>query len=272
MSGDLDGSNDGRRSTGSTGEGADSDDPIATARSWIVAAGSVTVLTGAGISTDSGIPDFRGPNGIWTRNPEAEKAATLQNYLRDPAVRRAAWRSRLDNPLWRADPNRGHVALVRLQRRRKLRALITQNVDGLHTAAGTDPERVIEVHGTMQWAMCWNCERRWPMAEFLDRVRLGDSDPRCDDCGGIMKSDAIMFGQNLVPEVIDAAFEAAQDCDVFLAVGTTLSVYPVANCVPVAKRAGAKVVIVNGEPTDLDPLADIVIRGSISEVLELLLA
>jgi NAD-dependent deacetylase len=273
MSGDLDGSGNGRvlppaRAGDDTVERPDL---IATAKAWIAEATSITVLTGAGISTDSGIPDFRGPNGIWTRNPEAEKSATLQNYLRDADVRRAAWRARLDNPLWRADPNRGHLALVHLQRRFKLRALITQNVDGLHTAAGADPGRVIEVHGTVQWAICWDCGRRWPMSEFLYRVRLGDDDPCCQDCGGIMKSDAIMFGQNLVPEVIDAAFEAAEDCELFLAIGTTLSVYPVANCVPLAKRAGAKVVIVNGEPTDMDALADVVIRGSISEVLDLLM-
>jgi NAD-dependent deacetylase len=277
MSGHLEGPRSGARRPGDPDhveavvDGVVDDGRLALVKSWIAAASGITVLTGAGISTDSGIPDFRGPNGVWTRNPEAEKAATLQNYLRDPEVRQRAWRSRLDNPRWLAEPNRGHLALARLQRTGKLRALVTQNVDGLHTAAGSDPNRIIEVHGTVQWAVCWECDRRWEMNEFLDRVRLGEADPPCLDCGGIVKSDAIMFGQDLVPEVIDAAFEAAEACELFVAIGTTLAVYPVANCVPLSKRAGARVVIINGEPTDMDPLADVVIRGSISEVLDALI-
>lgn len=241
-------------------------------RALLAEATRVTVLTGAGISTDSGIPDFRGPKGVWTRNPEAEKMATLQHYLADPEVRRRAWRSRLDNPAWRADPNRGHLAITQLHRQGKLRALITQNVDGLHQAAGIPDDKVIEVHGTMHFTRCWSCGDVRPMPETLDRVRLGEDDPPCAVCGGILKSDTISFGQNLVPEVIDAAFEAAADCEVFVAIGSTLQVFPVARTVPVAKSAGATVVIVNGEPTGMDDVADVVLTGSISDILPTLIA
>jgi NAD-dependent deacetylase len=234
---------------------------------WIAAADVVTVLTGAGISTDSGIPDFRGPQGVWTKNPEAEKTATLQHYLADADIRRRAWQYRLASTGWTATPNAGHFALVELERLGKLRALITQNVDGLHQRAGNDPDLVVEVHGTMWWTRCWSCGDRRPMAEALDRVRAGEDDPPCLVCGGIIKSDTISFGQALEPDVIDRAFAASKACDVLLAVGSTLSVYPAASCVPIAAAAGATVVIVNGSETEMDHLADAVLCGSISELL-----
>lgn len=243
------------------------DERIERVRRWVGEARCVVALTGAGISTDSGIPDFRGPQGLWTRNPAAEKSATLQHYLADPEVRRLAWRNRLDSPAWWAEPNRGHAALARLERSGRLHALITQNVDGLHQAAGNDPDTVIEVHGTMRVAMCWSCGSRWPMGEILDRVRLGEDDPPCRTCGGIIKSDTISFGQNLVPEVLDRAFRAAAEADLFLAIGSTLQVYPVAGVVPVATRAGARVVIVNADPTGMDELADELLTGQIGEIL-----
>jgi NAD-dependent deacetylase len=240
------------------------------------------VLTGAGISTDSGIPDFRGPNGLWTRNPLAEKASTLQHYLADPEVRRAAWQNRVANPAWEAQPNAGHRALVELERSGRLHALVTQNIDELHQRAGHDPAKVIEVHGTMWWSRCWTCGDRRPMAETLERVRAGDPDPSCLEChaagridgpgDGILKSDTISFGQALVPEVIDAALRAADECDLLLAVGSTLSVFPAANVVPRAKAAGARVVIVNGEPTRMDRYADALLLGQISELLPALVA
>ena len=240
---------------------------VATVRGWVDAAERVVVLTGAGISTDSGIPDFRGPQGVWTRNPVAEKQSTIQHYLADPEVRRAAWRSRLDHSAWSARPNRGHLALVALERRGKLHALITQNIDELHQIAGTSPARTIEVHGTMRRVMCWRCGRRAPMEEALARVRSGEADPHCLDCGGILKSDTISFGQALVPEVIDRAMRAAAEADLLLAIGSTLQVYPVAGVVPLASDAGARTVIVNDQPTPLDPIADAVLRGSISAIL-----
>jgi NAD-dependent deacetylase len=236
-------------------------------RAWIDAAERIVALTGAGISTDSGIPDFRGPQGVWTRNPGAEKLATLQNYVADPEVRKRSWRSRLESPAWNAEPNAGHRALVALERRGKLDTLITQNVDGLHQAAGSSPERVVEIHGTMHEVVCLDCGERAPMERALARVRAGEDDPPCRSCGGVLKAATISFGQGLVPEDLRRAERAAARCDLMLAVGTKLSVFPIAGVVPVAKHAGARVVIVNAEPTDMDELADAVLRGPISSLL-----
>jgi NAD-dependent deacetylase len=243
------------------------DDLIADAASWIDAAQRVVVLAGAGISTDSGIPDFRGPNGVWTRNPGAERRATLQNYMSDPDVRREAWQTRLQHPALSARPNAGHRALVELEHRGKLDTLVTQNIDGLHQAAGSDPAIVVEVHGTMHTVVCMSCGERAPMERALARVRAGEDDPPCRSCGGILKSATISFGQNLVPEDLQRAMEAARRCDLLLAVGSTLAVYPVAEMVPLARMAGAQIVIVNAEETAMDDLADAVIRGPIGEVL-----
>jgi NAD-dependent deacetylase len=237
------------------------------ARRRIDAADRVVVLTGAGISTESGIPDFRGPRGVWTRNPAAEKQSTIQHYLADPDVRKAAWRSRMGSPAWSAEPNSGHRALVALERRGKLHALVTQNIDELHQRAGQSPELIVEVHGSMRRVMCWQCGRRAPMQEALDRVRAGEDDPHCLDCGGILKSDTISFGQPLVPEVIARALEVAAQADLLLAIGSTLQVQPVASMVPIAARAGAAIVIVNDQPTAMDELADVVIRAPIGAVL-----
>ena len=240
---------------------------LSAVRSWIEAARRLVVLTGAGISTESGIPDFRGPQGVWTRNPEAEKQSTIQHYVADPEVRRRAWQSRLDSPAWGAQPNAGHRALVALERRGKLDTLITQNIDGLHQAAGSSPERVVEVHGTMREVVCLACGERAPIERALARVRAGEEDPPCRTCGGILKSATISFGQSLVAGDIARAERAARQCDLLLAIGTKLSVWPVAGVVPVAKDAGARVVILNAEPTDMDGLADAVLRGSIGEIL-----
>ena len=237
------------------------------ARRLVQAAEAVAVLTGAGISTDSGIPDFRGPNGVWTKNPGAEKAATLQNYLADPEVRKQAWRNRLESPAWTAQPNAGHRALVDLECQDKLHTLITQNIDGLHQAAGSDPDLVVEVHGTIREVGCLNCGERAPMERALDRVRAGEADPECRTCGGILKSATISFGQSLVADDLGRAERAARECDLLLAVGSTLAVYPICDVVPIARRLGASVIIVNAEPTQFDDLADAVVRGSISEVL-----
>jgi NAD-dependent deacetylase len=236
-------------------------------RNWIDEAVSVVVLTGAGISTDSGIPDFRGPQGVWTKNPLAEKMSNIHYYLADQEVRKLSWQNRLSSAAWNAKPNAGHLSLVDLERKGKLHALITQNIDELHQIAGNSPERVIEVHGTMRRVMCWGCGMRAPMQKALDRVRAGEQDPKCRDCGGILKSDTISFGQQLVPEVIDRAMQAAAEADLFLSVGTSLQVYPVAGAVDVARQAGARLVIVNAQPTPFDDVADAVFHESISEVL-----
>jgi NAD-dependent deacetylase len=237
------------------------------ASGWLSASRRVAVLTGAGISTDSGIPDFRGPNGLWVKDPDAEKASFIDQYLGNAQIRVKAWQSRLNTPMWSAQPNVGHRAIHHLATQGRLSALVTQNVDGLHQAAGHHPDGVIEVHGSITRSVCWECGDRRPMHDTLDRVRAGEADPPCLLCGGILKSDTISFGQSLVPEVIDAAMRAADNCEVLLAVGTTLGVYPVANMVPRAKAGGAVVIIVNGEPTKMDRFADAVLVGSIAEVL-----
>ncbi|MGH8720361.1 MAG: SIR2 family NAD-dependent protein deacylase [Burkholderiales bacterium] len=242
------------------------------ARGWIGNAQRVVALTGAGISTDSGIPDFRGPQGLWTRNPKAEKLSDIRYYMSDPDVRRLAWQSRLEHPGWSARPNAGHLALVELEKRGKLHALITQNIDELHQVAGNSPEKVIEVHGTMRKVVCMSCGERAPMEKALARVRAGEADPPCRSCGGILKSATISFGQQLVPEVIDRAMQAAAEAEVFVSVGTSLQVYPIAGAVQIAKQAGARLVIVNAEPTPFDDMADAVFNESISEVLPQLLA
>jgi len=234
---------------------------------WIETAERVVALTGAGISTDSGIPDFRGPQGVWTRNPAAEKMSNIHYYVNDREVRKAAWQARLAHPAWSAQPNAGHKALATLERRGKLLALVTQNIDGLHQRAGNSPERVIEVHGTVHDVVCLDCAWKGRMQETLERIRAGEEDPPCRSCGGILKSDTISFGQPLVPEVIDRAIAAAQQTDLLLSIGTSLQVYPIAGLVPSAKENGARVVIMNAQPTPFDNIADAVIGGSISEVL-----
>ncbi len=231
------------------------------------AARRVVVLTGAGISTDSGIPDFRGPNGIWTKNPQAERLATLQHYMSDPEVRVQAWRARLEHPAWQARPNAGHLALAELERKGKLTSLITQNIDGLHQKAGSSPELVIEIHGTMRDVVCMSCGERAPMQRALNRVRAGEDDPACRTCGGILKSATISFGQNLVPEDLERAQRAAESCDVFLAIGTSLTVFPVAYLPRRAVDFGARLAIFNAEPTPMDSLANWVVREPLSDSL-----
>lgn len=243
------------------------DELLVVARQLVADAHRIVVLTGAGISTASGIPDFRGPQGVWTKDPEAEKLATIEHYLADPAVRRRAWQVRRSSPAWAAAPNAGHMAIVELERAGRLDAVVTQNIDGLHQRAGNDPARVVEVHGTIWFTRCWSCDDVRPMAEALARLDAGEADPPCEVCGGIIKSDTISFGQGLVPAVIDRAFTVSVQCDLLLAVGSTLSVYPVARCVPLAKQGGAAVVIVNGSRTDQDDIADVVLRGDITELL-----
>jgi NAD-dependent deacetylase len=263
-------------------EAASQSDEVVRARALLEQARRIVVLTGAGISTDSGIADFRGPQGVWTKNPEAEKTATLQAYVSDPDLRARSWQNRLTSPMWSAPPNAGHRALVDLERSGRLELLVTQNIDGLHQKAGSDPARMVEIHGTSLEVMCLSCGDRQPAEPVHDRVRAGEADPSCTAtldgaggsdrgagavCGGILKSATISFGQSLVAEDLIRAEEAAADCDLLLAVGSTLAVFPAAGLVPVAVRHGAVAIIVNGEPTDMDGLADVVLRDSISECL-----
>jgi NAD-dependent deacetylase len=245
----------------------DQTDQIADLGAALRAAEKIVALTGAGISTESGIPDFRGPNGLWTKNPRAEKLATLQYYMSDKQIRIEAWKARLEHPGWTAQPNPGHFALAELGRRGKITTLITQNVDGLHQLAGTPTDRLIEIHGNMREVMCMSCDERAPMERALDRVRAGEEDPPCRTCGGILKSATISFGQNLVPGDLERAQRAAGACDVMLAVGTSLAVFPVAYLPQIALDSGAKLGIVNAEPTPMDGLASWVFRQPIGEIL-----
>lgn len=218
----------------------------------------VVVLTGAGISTDSGIADFRGPNGLWTRNPNAQAMFEISNYLADSQVRISAWANRRENTTWSAQPNSGHRALAELQRLGRLATLMTQNIDGLHQRSGATD--VLELHGTIWEVVCMSCGARWPTPEILART---EADPPCELCGGILKTATISFGQALDGAVLDAAFAAAAAADLLVAIGTSLQVTPVAGLAGVADCLA----IVNAEPTPYDDDARIVVRAPISEVL-----
>ncbi len=245
---------------------------LETVASWLSGARSIVALTGAGISTESGIPDFRGPNGVWTRDPRAERLSNIGYYVADAAIRREAWQRRLDHPAWDAMPNAAHRALADLEAARRLDLLVTQNIDGLHLAAGSSPNRVVEIHGSIRESACLACGDRRPMAETLERVRAGDPDPACLVCGGILKSATVSFGQNLDPALLARAEAASIAADLFLAIGTSLTVYPVARFPELARGAGARLVIVNAEPTPLDDRAHAVLRGRAGALLPALVA
>ena len=242
-------------------------DELDRARAWVAEARRVTVLTGAGVSTASGIPDFRGPHGLWTKDPSAAAMFDIDRYRADPELRVRAWQNRRHHPAWDAEPNAVHLALVRLESSGRLRALLTQNIDGLHQRAGSSPARVVELHGTLYWAVCLGCGYRTPMAQVLARVDAGEADPRCLQCGGLQRSATIAFGQSLDPQVLRDAVHAARDCDVFVAAGSSLQVYPAAGLCQIAQDAGARLVVANGTPTPYDDTADAVLRGELTETV-----
>ncbi|MFM7045569.1 MAG: SIR2 family NAD-dependent protein deacylase [Ilumatobacteraceae bacterium] len=242
-------------------------DAVDAARSLLAGARAVAVLTGAGISTAAGIPDFRGPNGVWTKNPGAEKASTIDHYLADAETRQWAWQRRVQLADLAPQPTVAHRSLLHLEHRAVLVGLATQNIDGLHHAAGSDPSLVHEVHGSNRLSHCMSCRGEWPTSVFLDRVRAGEADPPCADCGGIVKPAVVFFGETLPRAALEASMAAAEACDVLLAAGTTLGVGPINAMVPRAKRFGASVVILNDSPTEMDHHADLIVRGDIQEVL-----
>jgi len=248
------------------------EDLLTEVAAWVRGASSVVALTGAGISTESGIPDFRGPQGLWTRDPSAQRMFDLNTYITDREVRIGAWRRRRDHPAWRAAPNAGHRALVTLERAGRLRAIVTQNIDGLHQRAGSDPGRVLEIHGTIHQIECLSCADRTPTADIIARVDAGEMDPPCRLCGGILKTATISFGQALDPDVLAASVAAARSADLFLAVGTSLTVQPAASLAGLAVETGARLVVINAEPTPYDLLADGVLRSSIGRVLPALVS
>ncbi|MFJ2054353.1 SIR2 family NAD-dependent protein deacylase [Streptomyces sp. NPDC087908] len=232
----------------------------------------VAILSGAGVSTDSGIPDYRGPKGLWRQDPEAERLVTYGPYMADPEIRRRSWRMRLDGPALSAEPNAAHRAVAAYERAggNALR-VITQNVDGLHQAAGLPERKVLELHGSARSVVCTGCRARSSMAEALDRVRAGEPDPACRACGGILKSATVMFGQRLDPVVLGNAMSIAKATEVFVAVGSSLQVQPAASLAGIAADHGARLIIVNAEPTPYDPMADEVVREPIGTALPALL-
>ncbi|SFC40367.1 NAD-dependent deacetylase [Streptomyces aidingensis] len=232
----------------------------------------VAILSGAGISTDSGIPDYRGPNGLWRRDPGAGKLVSHEAYMSDPEVRRRAWRVRLDSPALRAEPNAAHRAVAGLERSGTPVRVLTQNVDGLHQKAGMPERKVLELHGNAHTVECTGCGVRGPMSEALERVAAGEEDPDCRSCGAVLKSATVMFGQRLDPGVLADAVAIARACEIFLAVGTSLQVQPAASLAGLAAGQGARLIIVNAQPTPYDELADEVIRTPIGESLPPLLA
>ncbi|HAB48758.1 MAG: NAD-dependent deacetylase [Betaproteobacteria bacterium] len=248
------------------------DSALGQARDIVIKSKRIVLLTGAGISTDSGVPDFRGPAGVWTKDPDAEKLSDIRYYRASTEIRKKAWIQRLMQWEQMRHPNPGHLAIAGFESSNRLLAVITQNVDGLHQDAGTSPERLIEVHGTIRQVRCLTCDQRTPMGKTLERVRAGEADPACKACGGILKSDTISFGQSLNPETIRRASDAVAECDCLLAVGTSLQVYPIAGLVPQAVKTGASLLIVNQQATPMDHLASVVLHESISEVLPFLLS
>lgn len=225
----------------------------------------ILVITGAGISTAAGIADFRGPDGVWTRDPQAELGSTLEYFLNDPEIRAKAWQRRLNSGVWDAEPTPAHRALAKAEQEGRVFAVVTQNTDGLHQLAGSTA--VLEVHGSARTCHCESCWRHWPIETVLHQLRAGETDPRCEDCGGIMRADSILFGESLTPAVIDAAVEAAEQCDAVVALGTTLAVQPVAGLFPLAVGHGAVGVIVNQGETSYDHLAQVVLHDDLQSVV-----
>jgi NAD-dependent deacetylase len=231
----------------------------------------VALLSGAGISTDSGIPDYRGPNGLWRRDPEAEKLVTYDYYMGDPEIRRRSWQMRRKNRALHAEPNAAHFAVAELERAGVPVRVITQNVDGLHQLAGMPARKVLELHGSARSFVCTGCHARGPMEDALARVEAGEGDPPCRECGAILKSATVMFGERLDPVVLGEAVAITKACQVFIAVGSSLQVQPAAGLAGVAADHGARLLIVNAEPTPYDDLADEVVREPIGTALPELL-
>ena len=232
----------------------------------------VMALSGAGISTESGIPDFRGPQGVWTKDPDAERRATIQYYMAHREARVSAWQNRLGSPVWSAEANAGHRACAELNGLGKLSFLVTQNIDGLHQKGGFPPERIVEIHGTVREFQCMGCTDRGPIERVLARVEAGEEDPPCRSCGGILKSATISFGQGLVAADLHRSEIEATRCDLFLAIGTSLGVYPAANLPAIALQAGAPLIILNAQETPYDGHATVIIREPLGEVLPSIVA
>ena len=245
----------------------DLDGKIIQAADLIVHTGNVVVFTGAGVSTESGIPDFRSPGGIWTRfDPED---FTIQKFLSSPETRKKQWQILLEGGLFaNAEPNRAHLAIAELEEIGKLNCVITQNVDNLHQKAGNSPEKVYELHGNMRWLKCMSCDARYPVGDVVERFRAKEEVPDCERCQGILKPDVVFFGEILPEWTLKNATAHATRCELMIVIGSSLVVYPAAYMPMYAKEAGAKLVIINNTPTSFDDIADVVIHHSAGLVME----
>jgi NAD-dependent deacetylase len=232
----------------------------------IVQSRRVVVFTGAGISTESGIPDFRSPGGIWSRyDPED---FTIQKFLSGPAARKTIWKMSIEGGLLaEAKPNLAHCAIAELYQLGKLDCVITQNIDNLHQKAGVPEDRVFELHGNMGRVVCLSCHRCFPMPEVLRKIEEGVEVPDCPDCHGILKPDAVFFGEALPQETLQGAIRRAQNCDLFIVIGSTLLIYPAAYIPTYAREAGAKLAIVNLTPTPFDHHAEVILRGKAGQMM-----
>ncbi|MBW2596443.1 MAG: Sir2 family NAD-dependent protein deacetylase [Deltaproteobacteria bacterium] len=239
---------------------------IAAAAEMILASRRLVVFTGAGISTESGIPDFRGPGGIWTRFDPDD--FTIQKFLRSEETRRKQWKILIEGGLFsNVRPNRAHLAIAELEEIGKLNCIITQNIDNLHQKAGNSPDRIFELHGNMQWVKCLDCDERYTVEYIKKKLKSGIEVPECEMCHGILKPDVVFFGEMLPTEVLDAATAYSMHCDLFLVVGSSLVVQPAALMPAYAKEAGARLIIVNIGDTPYDSQADILIEGKAGDVM-----
>jgi NAD-dependent deacetylase len=243
------------------------DDKLEQVARWIVASKKVIAFSGAGLSTESGIPDFRSPGGVWDRyNPED---FYFQNFLASEASREKYWQmaTEMYEPIKIAQPNQAHLAIAELERLGKLDCVITQNVDGLHLKAGNSEEKVIQLHGTAVFVSCLSCQKRYDRDEIQERIRNGKRAPRCDDCGGFLKPATISFGQSMPEKETEEAYHRSSLCDLFIVIGSSLVVQPAASMPVIAKRNGAKLVIINRDPTPYDDTADLVIHGQAGPIM-----
>lgn len=246
------------------------DDLISTAARSICEARQVAVFTGAGVSTESGLSDFRSPDGIWSRYDPSD--FTIQKFVSDPMARRRNWELRRELIAADYQPNPAHYAIAELEKLGKLACVITQNIDGLHAAAGNSPERIIELHGTIRYAKCLECNDRLPLVAVLQRIDAGEADPHCRKCGGLLKAATISFGEAMPLEEMRRAEACSRSCDLFIVIGSSLMVYPAAGMPLIAKESGAELFIINFTATDMDGQADLVIHGKAGEVMSAVLA
>jgi len=236
----------------------------------IIASHKIIVFTGAGVSTESGIPDFRSPGGIWDRFDPND--FTYQKFMSDHNARVRQWQLLKEGHITDAEPNQAHYAVAELYRMGKLDCVITQNIDFLHQKAGLSDDQVFELHGNNKWIRCTKCNRRYPYQEVRDRVNAGEEVPDCLSCHGILKPEVVFFGESLPADVLEEATARAGNCDLCIVIGSTLVVYPAAYMPAYAVRGGAKLAIINLSDTPMDGQADVLINGKAGKVMDLVMA